>query len=62
MKHFPLAALGGAAVLALGLLWAKPLRRLAVAPRVTLEPAQLIADGYDSATLRSTGRRMLRRE
>lgn len=51
MKRFWLAALGGATVLVLGLLWAKPLRRAAVAPRVTLEPAQLIADGYDTAIL-----------
>ena len=55
MKRFPLAALGGAALLLLGLLWAKPLRRPAVSPRVTLEPAQLIADGYDSATLSIEG-------
>ena len=51
MKRFSLAALGGATVILLGLLWAKPLRRAAVAPRVTLAPAQLVADGYDTAVL-----------
>ena len=33
MKRFGLVALGGATVLVLGLLWAKPLRRAAVPPR-----------------------------
>src|ERR1019366_8521860 len=51
MTRFPLAILGGAAAIVLGLLCAKPLRHAAVPPRVTLEPAQLIADGYDTATL-----------
>ena len=51
MKRFSLVALGGATVLVLGLLWAKPLRRAAVPPRLTLAPAQLIADGYDTAIL-----------
>jgi uncharacterized protein YfaT (DUF1175 family) len=51
MTRFPLTVLGGSAVIVLGLLWAKPLRRPAVPPRLTLEPAQLIADGYDTATL-----------
>src|ERR1019366_3381684 len=35
----------------LGLLFAKPLRHAAVPSRITLEPAQLIADGYATATL-----------
>ena len=54
MKRFRLAALGGAAAVVLGLLWAKPLLRPAVLPpvaRVSLAPAQLIADGHDTATL-----------
>jgi uncharacterized protein YfaT (DUF1175 family) len=51
MKRFGLAALGGAIVLVLGLLWATPLSRTILAPRVTLAPAQLIADGYDTAEL-----------
>jgi uncharacterized protein YfaT (DUF1175 family) len=51
MMRFPLAALGGTAVILLGLLWARPLRHTAVPPRVTLQPTQLAADGYDTATL-----------
>ena len=51
MTRFPLTVLGGSAAIVLGLLWAKPLRWPAVPPRLTLEPAQLIADGYDTATL-----------
>jgi uncharacterized protein YfaT (DUF1175 family) len=57
MMRFPLAALGGATAIVLGLLWATPLRRPSVPPRaarmarVSIEPAQLIADGYDTATL-----------
>ena len=51
MTRFPLALLGGAAAIVLGLLCAKPLRHAAVPARITLEPAQLIADGYDTATL-----------
>jgi uncharacterized protein YfaT (DUF1175 family) len=51
MKRFGLPALGAAAVLLLGLLWAKPVRRVNAAPRVTVSPAQLIADGYDTAAL-----------
>jgi hypothetical protein len=51
MTRFPLAVLGGAAAIILGLLWATPLRRPSVPPRVTLQPTQLIADGYDTATL-----------
>jgi uncharacterized protein YfaT (DUF1175 family) len=51
MKRLGLAALGGATVLVLGLLWAKPARRAALPPRITLVSAQLIADGYDSAEL-----------
>ena len=38
MKRFGLAALGGAAVLVLGLLWARPLRRATLPPRVSLAP------------------------
>jgi uncharacterized protein YfaT (DUF1175 family) len=55
MKRFSLVALGGATVLVLGLPWAKPLRRAAVPPRLTLAPAQLIADGYDTAILTIDG-------
>ena len=51
MTRFPLAVLGGAAAIVIGLLWAKPLRHAAVPPRVTIEPTELIADGYDTATL-----------
>src|ERR1035441_9459508 len=51
MTRFPLALLGRAAAIVLGLLCAKPLRHAAVPARITLEPAQLIADGYDTATL-----------
>ena len=51
MKRFGLAALGGAAVLVLGLLWARPLSRATLPPRVSVAPFQLMADGYDSATL-----------
>lgn len=54
MTRFPLAVLGGAAAIVLGLLWGKPLRRPSVPPRVarvSIEPMQLIADGYDTATL-----------
>lgn len=51
MKRFGLAALGGAAVLILGLLWARPLSRATLPPRVSVAPFQLMADGYDSATL-----------
>jgi hypothetical protein len=51
MTRFRLTVLGGSAVIVLGLLCAKPLRRPTVPPRLTLEPIQLIADGYDTATL-----------
>ena len=51
MTRFPLAVLGGAAAIVLGLLCAKPLRHAAVPPRVRLEPARLIANGYDAAAL-----------
>jgi uncharacterized protein len=51
MKHFGLAALGGAALLVLSLLWARPLGRATLPPRVSVAPFQLMADGYDSATL-----------
>ena len=55
MKRFPLAALGGATVLVLGLLWAGTLRRASVMPRVVRAslqgPADLNADGHDTTTL-----------
>jgi uncharacterized protein YfaT (DUF1175 family) len=55
MTRFPLAVLGGAAAIVLGLLCAKPLHRVpppvARAARAFIEPTQLIADGYDTATL-----------
>jgi uncharacterized protein YfaT (DUF1175 family) len=51
MKRAGLVVLGGAAVLLLGLLWARPLSRAALPPRLSVYPLQLIADGYDSATL-----------
>ena len=35
----------------LGLVWARPLSRATLPPRVSLAPFQLMADGYDSATL-----------
>jgi uncharacterized protein YfaT (DUF1175 family) len=55
MKRFSLAALGTATAILLGLLWAKPLRRAPTPPRLTLEPAQLIADGYATAVLTIEG-------
>lgn len=51
MKRIVLAALGGVAVLILGLLWARPVGRASLPPRVSLTPSLLMADGYDSATL-----------
>jgi uncharacterized protein YfaT (DUF1175 family) len=48
VKH---AWLAGPALLILGLVWSQPLHRAAPPPRVSLLPAQLIADGYDTATL-----------
>ena len=51
MKRFTLAGLGGAMAIVLGLLWAKPHGPTLFGPRVTLQPAQLIADGYDTAVL-----------
>ncbi len=48
MKYAGLAA---AAFLVLAIVWAKPLHHAALPPRVSLVPAQLIADGYDIATL-----------
>jgi len=57
MTRFPLAVLGGGAAIVLGLLCAKPLRRASAPPPVaraasaSIEPTQLIADGFDSATL-----------
>ena len=51
MKRFGLTALGGAAALVLGLLWARPLTRATLPPRLSVAPSQLIADGYDTATL-----------
>ena len=51
MKHFGLTALGGAAALVLGLLWARPLSRATLPPRLSVAPLQLMADGYDTATL-----------
>ena len=38
MKRFGLTALGGAAVLVLGLLWARPLSRATLPPRVSVAP------------------------
>ncbi|MCX6629557.1 MAG: DUF1175 domain-containing protein [Candidatus Solibacter sp.] len=51
MKRFGLAALGGAAAIVVGLLWAKPHGRAPLPPRLSLVPVQLIADGYDTAVL-----------
>jgi uncharacterized protein YfaT (DUF1175 family) len=51
MKRFGLVALGGAVVLVLSLLWARPLSHATLPPRVSVAPFQLMADGYDSATL-----------
>jgi uncharacterized protein YfaT (DUF1175 family) len=51
MRRFTLAALGGATAIVLGLLWAKPHGAAPLPPRVTLVPAQLVADGYDSTVL-----------
>ena len=49
MKRLAIPALALAILLILGLLRAKP--HAALAPRLTLAPPQLTADGYDSATL-----------
>jgi len=51
MRRFTLVALGVATAIVLGLLWAKPHGAAPPPPRVTLAPAQLVADGYDSAVL-----------
>ena len=51
MKRLGLAALAGATAIVLGLVWARPLSRATLPPRVSLAPFQLTADGYDSATL-----------
>ena len=51
MTRLGLAALAGVAVLVLSLVWARPLSRATLPPRVSLAPLQLTADGYDSATL-----------
>jgi uncharacterized protein YfaT (DUF1175 family) len=51
MKRTGLAALGGAAAIVLGLLWARPLSHGTLPPRVSLAPFQLMADGYDTAIL-----------
>src|ERR1035438_6077752 len=51
MKRIGLAALAGTTVFVLALLWAMPHGGAALGPRVTLVPAQLIADGYDTAVL-----------
>ena len=51
MKRFGLAALAGATAIVLGLVWARPLSRATLPPRVSLAPLQLTADGYDTATL-----------
>ena len=51
MTRLGLAALAGAAVLVLSLVWARPLSRATLPPHVSLAPLQLMADGYESATL-----------
>ena len=51
MKRFNLVVLCSSALLVLALLWARPLSRATLPPRVTLTPFQLMANGYDSATL-----------
>jgi hypothetical protein len=51
MKRIGLAAMGGAAVILLGLVWATPPHRATLPPRVSLAPLQLMANGYDIATL-----------
>lgn len=38
-------------MLVLALMWVRPLSRAALPPRVSVAPYQLMADGYDSATL-----------
>jgi uncharacterized protein len=44
--------LGGAAIVALAIVWARPVHRATLAPPlVSITPAQLAADGYDTATL-----------
>jgi uncharacterized protein len=51
MKRLGPAALAGATAIVLGLVWARPLSRATLPPRVSLAPFQLTADGYDRATL-----------
>jgi len=51
MKRIGLAALAGATAIVLGLVWARPLNRATLPPRVSLVTFQLTADGYDHATL-----------
>jgi uncharacterized protein YfaT (DUF1175 family) len=46
-----IAWLGSAAIVALAIVWARPVHRMMPAPRLSIAPAQLIADGYDTATL-----------
>jgi uncharacterized protein YfaT (DUF1175 family) len=40
-----------AAFLVLAIVWARPLRRAELPPRISVSPAMLRADGYDTATL-----------
>ena len=51
MKRVGLAVFVGVTAIVLGLVWARPLSRATLPPRVSLAPFQLMADGYDSATL-----------
>jgi uncharacterized protein YfaT (DUF1175 family) len=54
MKRFGMTA-GAAGAVLLGLLWARPHGPAPLAPNLTLAPAQLIADGYDTALLTIEG-------
>jgi uncharacterized protein len=51
MRRFAIVALGGAAVLVPSLVWVRPLSHGTSAPRVSIAPIELIANGYDRATL-----------
>jgi hypothetical protein len=51
MTRFGLAALGGAMLLVPAIVWVRPLTHASLPPRVSATPLQLMADGYDSATL-----------
>jgi uncharacterized protein YfaT (DUF1175 family) len=46
-----IAWFGGAVVLALAIVWARPVHRATLPPRVSIVPVQIAADGNDTATL-----------